>query len=186
MVDSEHSTWRDAVLEFWFEQHGRADWFAQSDAFDDDIRSGFPQTYDHVRTYTVDDLISEPRTALAAVIVLDQFPRNMFRNSPRGFESDAPARAVSRAAIESGFDAHLTTDQRMFLYLPFEHSEELSDQDRSVALFRALGDAEYLDYAEKHRDLIVKFGRFPHRNAVLGRASTDAELSYLREFGRGF
>jgi uncharacterized protein (DUF924 family) len=118
--------------------------------------------------------------------VLDQFSRNLHRGEARAFASDVRARELARAAIERGHDAGMTPTQRLFLYLPFEHSESLSDQNRCVALFEALGVADWTDAAVAHRNLIARFGRFPHRNAVLGRASTPEELDALAQPGNAF
>ena len=125
-----------------------------------------------------------PRRALALIIVLDQFPRNMCRGSARTFAADPAARAVADRALARGFDQNLALNERQFFYLPFEHSEALADQERSCALCRATGDAELLKWAELHADIIRRFGRFPHRNAVLGRTTTPDEQAFLD--GGGF
>jgi len=117
------------------------------------------------------------------VIVLDQFPRNMFRGSARTFASDALARAAADRVIRRGFDRRVATQERQFVYIPFEHSEDPADQERSVALFRANDDAEALKWAELHADVIRRFGRFPHRNAILERATTPAEQTFLDSGG---
>ena len=124
--------------------------------------------------------------ALALAILLDQFPRNIYRGTPRAFAADAKARDAARNALAAGHDQAVAPFMRAFLYLPFEHSEDMADQDRSVALFRALGDEKYLGFAIGHRDVIARFGRFPHRNEILGRRSTPDELAYLRQPGAGF
>ncbi|WP_338089144.1 DUF924 family protein [Nannocystis pusilla] len=128
-----------------------------------------------------------PRGALALVILLDQFPRNMFRGTPEAFASDAKAREVANAALDAGHEHALTQEERLFLYLPLEHSEELADQERCVELMRALDETPmWLDYAVRHRDVIARFGRFPHRNAVLGRESTAEECEFLMQPGSSF
>lgn len=178
--------WRFDVLDFWFREHDRSAWFKRDAAFDEKIRLRFLDLYTALRSRPAEDLLPDPETALAAIIVLDQFPRNLFRNNSRAYEADAQARAVASLAVARGLDASLTVDEKAFLYLPFEHSENLDDQDRSVALFGALQNPEYLDFAERHRAVIRKFGRFPHRNPALGRESTEAELEFLAEHDQGF
>jgi uncharacterized protein (DUF924 family) len=130
------------------------------------------------------DWEATPDGALALAIVLDQFPRNMFRNDARAFATDAMARDIADRALARGFDRQLAAADRPFLYLPFEHSESVADQERSLGLFKALGDAELLRWAELHADIVRRFGRFPHRNAVLGRVSTPEERAFLD--GGGF
>ena len=131
-------------------------------------------------------LLANAQTALAAVIVLDQMSRNMFRDTPRAFATDPLALRVAEAAIARGFDAGLTKDQRMFLYLPFQHSEDRQSQARGRALMASLGDAEQSKWAEAHRAIVDRFGRFPHRNAILGRASTPEETEFLKQPGSSF
>lgn len=179
-------TWIDDVLTFWFEELGPADWFTKSDATDARIRDRFLDLHAALAQIPAADLVHSSRQAMAAVIVLDQFPRNLFRGDAKSFASDAQARAIAIAAIDAGFDQGLTMDQRAFLYLPFEHSEDMADQDRAVELISALNNDNYTQYAIAHRDVIARFGRFPHRNEILGRASTPAEQAYLAEPGSGF
>jgi uncharacterized protein (DUF924 family) len=126
---------------------------------------------------------NSPEGALALVIVLDQFPRNMFRHSARSYAADPLARAVARRAIAKGFDLRIAMPERTFFYLPFEHSEDLADQERSVELMRGTGDADSLKWAELHADIIRRLGRFPHRNAVLGRTTTPEEQAFLDKGG---
>ena len=130
-------------------------------------------------------LAATPRGTLALIILLDQFSRNLHRGSPEAFAADAKARQIARAAVAQGLDLQFGPVERLFLYLPFGHSEDLADQDESVRLFETL-DEEQSDWARRHRDVIVRFGRFPHRNAVLGRTSTPEEEAYLAEPGAGF
>ncbi len=177
---AEDARWVDEVLSFWFEELAREAWFCKSEAIDALIRDRFLDLYERVAEMPAEAALESPRRALATVIVLDQFPRNMFRGTPRAFATDARARDVALGAIERGLDLDLDTDGRAFMYLPLEHSEDLTDQERSVALFRPLGNAEYTHFAVAHRDIIARFGRFPHRNAVLGRTSTPEELEFLR------
>ena len=122
---------------------------------------------------------SHPQTALAAIIVLDQFPRNMFRGTPRAFAADAQALALSRHAVDQKFDSAFPPERKQFLYMPLMHSEALADQERSVALFEALGDENSLRFAREHRDIVARFGRIPHRNKVLSRMSSQAEEAFL-------
>ena len=178
--------WVDEVLNFWFAELGREAWFRKSEATDELIRSRFLSLYERVAALPPEAAWASPRRALATIIVLDQFPRNMFRGTPRAFATDHKAVDVARGAVERGLDKAFDKDGRAFMYLPFEHSEDLADQERAVALFTPLGDAEYTDYAIAHRDIIARFGRFPHRNAILGRTSTPEEEEFLKEPGSSF
>lgn len=178
--------WIDDVLKFWFEDHGQKDWFQGGSEFDEKIRERFANLYDALKDEPADRFLGSANQALAAILVLDQFPRNMFRDDARAFATDPLALEIARRAVANGHDGELGTAQCLFLYIPFEHSEDGGDQDKAVDLIRALGNDEYTDFAEKHRDLIVRFGRFPHRNEILGRTSTDAEQKFLQDVGRGF
>jgi uncharacterized protein (DUF924 family) len=171
------------VLTFWLAA-GHERWFKHDDAFDAAIRARFAATYEDAAAGLLRAWQDGPRSALALVIVLDQFPRNMFRGSARAFATDPLARAAAERAIARGFDQKLAMPERVFFYLPFEHSEALADQERSVALIGATGDADLLKWAELHADIIRRFGRFPHRNALLGRATTADEQAFLD--GGGF
>jgi uncharacterized protein (DUF924 family) len=173
----------EAVLAFWREA-GPKKWFTKDTAFDEAIRARFLATHEAAAAGTLADWENTAEGSLALVIALDQFPRNMFRGTARAFASDTVARQVADRAITSGFDRQVPAADRQFFYLPFEHSELLADQERGVALFRATGDAELLKWADLHADIIRKFGRFPHRNAVLGRVTTAAEQTFLD--GGGF
>lgn len=168
--------WSSEVLRFWFVETPRDAWFRKDAAFDQTCRARFGTWIEPVARLGAP---TDARTALATTIVLDQFPRNLFRGSPRAFAHDTLARAVVNAAMAAGFDQALDKDGRLFLYLPLEHSEDLADQERSVMLITQLGNDEYTRFAVAHRDIIARFGRFPHRNAVLGRASTPQELAFL-------
>ena len=180
------ATWVEQVLGYWFGELDRAGWFRKSAATDAAIRHRFANLLETLRSADIDTLLTDQRTALAAIVVLDQFPRNIHRDTPQAFASDGKARELAEAVVARGFDQGLTVEQRLFMALPFEHSEHIEDQDRAVELISALGDAEYTRYAEAHRDVIRRFGRFPHRNAILGRASTEAEQAYLAQPGSGF
>jgi uncharacterized protein (DUF924 family) len=170
------------VLAFW-RAAGEKKWFDKDDAFDAEIRQRFLPTYEAAARGELSDWEATPDGALALLIVLDQFPRNMFRHNGRAFAADATARAVADRALERRFDQQVPQNQRLFFYLPFEHSETMADQDRCCALFRALGNADQLHWAELHADIIRRFGRFPHRNAVLGRTTTPDEKAYLDDNG---
>jgi uncharacterized protein (DUF924 family) len=174
------------VFSFWFEQLTRKDWFEKNDALDEAMRRHFAATHLSLARGELEGWRGSPRDRLAAVIVLDQLSRNLYRDTPLSFAADWLALREAKLAIEAGADMALGTDERCFFYLPFEHSELLAEQDRSVELFTLLGDKDYLDYAERHRAVIRQFGRFPHRNPILGRESTAAELEYLSKPGAGF
>jgi uncharacterized protein (DUF924 family) len=167
-----------AVLAFW-RSAGPAKWFHKDDAFDAEIKTLFLGPYEAAVAGQLTDWEAAAESALALVIVLDQFPRNMFRGRSRVFAADALARGVADRAIARVFDQQVPAGERQFFYLPFEHSENLADQDRSVALVRATGNADLLKWAALHADIIRRFGRFPHRNAVLGRATTAEEQAFL-------
>ena len=178
-----------AVLRFWFEESVPEDWFKKSDEFDARIRDRFLQVYEDAAAGRLDGWRESAAGCLALILVLDQFPRNLFRDSARAFATDPAARAATRHALERGFDtaAEIAAERRIFFYMPLEHSEDIEDQRRCVELVgERLDSANYLDYAEKHLRVIERFGRFPHRNAVLGRENTAAEAAYLAEPGAGF
>ena len=170
----------EGVLEFWFAEEVRRKWYAKDEAFDQSIVARFGETYEAAHRGDLDGWIEDERAALALMVVLDQFPRNMFRGSPRSFESNEIALAHARTALERGYGRGMEPSARQFFYLPFMHSEALADQELSVALYRAMGEPESLKYAILHRDIVARFGRFPHRNAVLGRLSTDEEAEFLK------
>lgn len=171
------------VLALW-RKAGAKRWFNKDDDFDAQIRERFLATYEAAVRGELASWEATPEGALALVIVLDQFPRNMFRNDARTYAADAMARVIADRAIARGFDALFPVAERSFFYLPFEHSEDLADQERSVALFKEMGDAELLKWADLHAEIIRRFGRFPHRNAVLARESTPEETAFLA--GGGF
>ena len=190
------ASWPD-VLEFWFgapdsPEFGRprAPWFVKSAEFDALIRDRFLATHEAAAAGALDAWSSRPLAALALAVVLDQFPRNMFRGTPRAFAADARALALARNAVQRGFDAVLLPVQCWFVYLPFEHAEDLGAQRESLRLFERLATdaagAGTLTYAMRHYAVIERFGRFPHRNAILGRASTPEELAFLAQPGSSF
>jgi len=184
------------VLDFWFGLPAEAGqfrkvWFQRDEAFDAEIATRFATVHEAALAGAHDAWAEKPHGALALVIALDQFPRNLHRGSARAYAADAKAREVARMAVlERGFDRGLAVVERLFLYLPFEHGEALADQDLCVALFEGMrgepGAADLIRYAWEHRAVIRRFGRFPHRNADLGRASTPAEEAFLAAHGRGF
>jgi len=178
--------WIGNVIGFWFEELGRNAWFAKDAAIDAAIRDRFLILYEVLAGWPPADALTSARRALATVLVLDQFPRNMFRDTPQAFATDALARAIAQGAIAQGLDDGLEREQRICLYLPLEHSEDKHDQALSVALISGLGDQEFTRYALAHKAVIDRFGRFPHRNAVLGRASTPEEQAFLSEPGSTF
>ncbi len=177
--------WIEDVLSFWFDELGPEEWFEGSPELDETIRTRFGDLYESLTSGVPDEVLDEPRGALAAVILFDQFPRNMYRGTARAFVTDDVAVGIARKAVEKGFDNSLPPEQRQFLYMPFQHSEVSADQEHSVMLFKALGNEEGLRYAIEHRDIIDRFGRFPHRNRALGRESTADELAFL-EGHKGF
>jgi uncharacterized protein (DUF924 family) len=177
--------WADEVLRFWFEETTKEQWFKRDDAFDEALRQRFLSLHASVATLSLEACLADADTALAATIVLDQFSRNMFRGTPAAFALDAKALAIAQAAIAHGLDAGMPEIRRQFFYLPFEHAEDADAQARSAALFATLGE-DYLRWAEAHKIIIDRFGRFPHRNAILGRASTPEEIEFLRGPGSSF
>ena len=170
------SDWRGDVFRFWFGLDEQQYWKADP-ALDAEVRERFHDLWADRRRLPADCFLDDPLTVLAAVLLFDQFPRNMFRGHADQFSTDHLALAVAKGAIDAGLDDRLTPQERGFLYMPFQHSESLSDQKRSLGLFAALGDDLLLRYARKHHDVIERFGRFPHRNALLGRAPRPAETA---------
>ena len=168
--------WRSDVLEFWFGLEP-AEWWRGGPELDHRIRERFLKLWAEKRQLPAASFLTDPPTALAAVVLFDQFPRNMFRGHADQFSTDHLALAIAKAAIDRGFDDQLEPAERGFLYMPFQHSEDLADQRRSVQLFTALGDDFQLGYAKKHLEVIERFGRFPHRNAILGRPPRPEEIA---------
>jgi uncharacterized protein (DUF924 family) len=177
VTNSDAATPADVVA-FW-RAAGHDKWFAKDAALDAEIKTRFLAIHEAAAADKLSDWETTPEGALALLILLDQFPRNMFRASPRTFATDPLARAVADRAIARGYDTRAPEDLRGFFYLPFMHSEDLADQQRCVTLARAAGDEGTARYAEIHTDIIRRFGRFPHRNAILGRATTPAEQAFL-------
>jgi uncharacterized protein (DUF924 family) len=170
------------ILAFWREA-GRDRWYRQDGAFDDEVRRRYLALWHEAAAGKLASWEASDEGALALAIVLDQFPRNMFRGDPRTYSTDAMAREVASRAIDRGADARIDPALKEFLYLPFMHSEHLSDQLRCVDLFRKSGDAENLKYAEGHADIVRRFGRFPHRNRLLDRRTTPEEQAFLEAGG---
>ena len=170
------------VIEFWRDA-GYEKWFARDAAFDDRFHDEFRELHFRAARREQEGWMDEAEGALALILLLDQFPRNCFRGSAHSYATDGLARHYAARAVDAGFDGIVEPALRIFFYMPFEHSEALADQQRSLDLFNATGDANYIRYAQLHYDLIARFGRFPHRNPALGRDSTEAELAYLAEGG---
>lgn len=176
-----------AIIKFWFSDESREHWFAKDDLFDRKVTETFLGDYERVASGDRNGWPSTPQGSLALTILLDQFPRNIFRDDARAFTTDDAARHVAGAAIVQGFDDQLTTEMRRFLYMPFMHSEDVVDQERCISLFTRRGDDDgSVDYALRHKHIIDRFGRFPHRNALLGRQTTADEAVFLREPGSSF
>jgi uncharacterized protein (DUF924 family) len=168
--------WRSDVLKFWF---GLTydDWWKGGAELDHRVKQGFLKLWAEKRQLPAESFLTDPLTALAAVILFDQFPRNMFRGHADQLATDHLALAIARGAVDKGFDEKLQPKERGFLYMPFQHSEDLADQKRSLLLFTDLGDPDQLGYAKKHHEVIERFGRFPHRNRILGRAPRPDETA---------
>ena len=182
-----------AVLEFWFGKEpgpARAEWFRKDLAFDAAIRRRFGELHAASARRELQAWRAAPESMLALVVILDQFSRNLYRDDARAFAQDADARECARQALGRGDDLALLPVQRQFLYMPFEHSEDLAEQERAVELMRSLEAFEptrgLTTWAIRHRDIVARFGRFPHRNAALGRASTAEEIEFLKQPGSGF
>ncbi len=187
----------EKVLNFWFghpqkEYYGqsRKEWFIKNEAFDRVVKAQLFELYQQAANHQLESWQNTPEGGLALLILLDQVPRNLFRGQPQAFATDEKARAIAHFALQQGYDRQLLPVQRWFIYLPLEHSEDLEDQNKSVDLFQQLPDdpenQKTLDYAIKHRDVIARFGRFPHRNKILGRESTPAEKEFLQQPGSSF
>lgn len=178
--------WVDDVLRYWFSEMSPKNWFVSDPAVDDVIRHRFAALLATLSADTRPFVPADSRTALARVIVLDQIPRNIHRGTPEAFVTDAMALDTARAAVAAHLDRSLDAPGRLFLYLPFEHSEAAADQQRAVDLIGAIGNAEYTRFAQAHKDIIDRFGRFPHRNRILGRPSTPEEIAFLAQPGSSF
>lgn len=168
--------WISEVVRFWFGQSDET-WFKSSPEFDEEVRERFRKTWEAKRQLPAHCFLDHPVTALAAVVLFDQFPRNMFRGHAEQFATDHLALAIAKAAVERGLDDQLDARERGIFYMPFQHSESIADQTQSLMLFTALGNDFQLGFAQKHHDVIARFGRFPHRNKMLGRAPRPDELA---------
>ena len=177
--------WVEQVLDFWFREVGKELWFTASSDLDERIRARFLVVHERILESDVCGLAG-PRPLLAGIVVLDQFSRNMFRGTPRMFAGDPVARRLAEQVIRLGHDLAMTHAERHFVYLPFEHSEDREHQALAVRLIEQLGDESWTRHARAHQVVIDRFGRFPHRNAILGRASTPDELQFLKEPFRSF
>jgi uncharacterized protein (DUF924 family) len=186
-----------SILNFWFGKpdepnygRSRKEWFVKDRVFDEEVRSRFLETYQKAASGELDSWQEYPLSCLALIIALDQFPRNMFRNTPQAFASDDRALQVAKYAVDRNFDKELLPVQRWFIYCPFEHSENLQDQQKSVELFTTLKDnpdsESAIDYAYRHLKVIERFGRFPHRNKILARQNTPEEEEFLKQPGSSF
>ena len=170
------------IVSFW-RAAGRKRWFAKDEAFDQEIRERFEAVHMAASRGEFADWADEAEGCLALLLLLDQFPRNLYRGSAHSYATDPLARSLARKAVEAGFDQQVEPELRPFFYLPFEHSEDPADQDRAVELAERLGDPDTLKWARLHRDIVARFGRFPHRNPALGRETTPEEKRFLAEGG---
>jgi uncharacterized protein (DUF924 family) len=186
-----------AVLDFWFgaresAEYGksRAIWFDKNEAFDAELRARFGFVQRAAATGQLDSWQATPHGALALIVLLDQFPRNMYRGTPAAFACDSHAQHIAGKAVARGFDRGLLPVERWFIYLPFEHAEDIASQRKSLRLFATLrndpGSVGNMDYARRHHQIVARFGRFPHRNRILGRESTVEEIEFLQQPGSGF
>ncbi|MBU2486436.1 MAG: DUF924 domain-containing protein [Alphaproteobacteria bacterium] len=176
----------ETVLDFWFNDLTPKDWFVKNEELDRRIAERFSGLHLALSRDISDEWRATPEARLALIVVFDQFPRNIYRGSPLAFATDGLALKEAKAALAVGADKSVDESRRAFFYMPFEHSEDIGEQERCVALFEALGNENYLDYANQHLDIIKRYGRFPHRNPILGRVSTPEEKAYLAEPGAGF
>lgn len=177
--------WVEAVRKFWFDELKPEQWFEQSDEVDETIRRRFGALYESLKVAPPEEARTDAATALSAIIALDQFPRNLFRGNAEAFGTDGLAVDLARNAVNKGLDRPLSDREKRFMYMPLMHSEVLADQERCLFLFKSLDIPDIVKYAVEHRDLIARFGRFPHRNKILGRKSTPEEETYL-ETGKTF
>jgi uncharacterized protein (DUF924 family) len=180
-MNTSEPAWVTDVLQFWFEELAERDWFVRNDVVDDRIRQRFLALHGEIAADGGVPPASPARTLLAAVLVLDQFSRNLYRDDPRAFAADRDARKLARSILAQGCDRAMTPRERLFAYLPFEHSEAADDQALAVRLIEALGNDYWTRYALAHQLAIARFGRFPFRNAALGRVSTADEVAYMND-----
>jgi uncharacterized protein (DUF924 family) len=180
-VTAPPNDWAEQLLHFWFVDHGFADWFKGGAAFDAAVTERFAKWHAALREQPSENFLTDPQTALAAIILFDQVPRNAHRGSAEAFATDHLALAIAKMSVAGAFDVGMSKDERLFLYLPFEHSENPDDQRESVRLISQLGDQDLLHYAQAHQLMIERFGRFPHRNAALGRADRPGEAEAVAD-----
>ena len=173
--------WAAQLLTFWFDAHGFDDWYGGGPAFDAEVRDLAEEWHEALRSQPAETFLTDPDTALAATILFDQVPRNLFRGHADAFATDDLARAIARGIVAKGWDQQWPDERRQFAYLPFEHSEDIADQRESLRLMGQLADPMFADYAKKHFDIIDRFGRFPHRNSVLGRTTRPEEEAAVEE-----
>jgi len=176
----------DEILSFWYEESTPKQWFMKDDAFDAAIATRFKDTVEAALAGQLDRWVDNAEGCLALILVLDQFTRNIFRNSPRAFSGDEMASALSLRCVERGYIEHDTEEYRTFMLMPMMHSESIEIQDRSLPLFKKWTPEQVYEYAVKHRDIVARFGHFPHRNSILGRPSTPEEVEFLKEPGSSF
>ncbi len=181
--DAVTADWAASLLDFWFNRVGEQRWWQHDPALDRACAKRFGSLWEEKQDLPPEEFLDRADDALAAVILFDQLPRNMFRGTARAFATDPIAREVARGAIAHGYDIQIGGAGRTFFYMPFQHSEDLDDQTLSVSLFEAAGDAKSLDFARQHHAMIERFGRFPHRNAILGRETLPEEQEAVREGG---
>ncbi len=174
------------VLDFWFSERVKPLWFKKSEQFDREIQQRFEPMYRQAKIGELDEWHNAPHSALALIIVLDQFPRNMYRQTTQAFATDTQAVELTKYAIAHNYQQSLTTEQQIFLYMPLMHSEDRTAQALCVELFTKLGKEDNLKFARKHQEIIARFGRFPHRNQILERESTPAEKEFLTQPGSSF
>ncbi|MBB4148986.1 DUF924 family protein [Sphingobium scionense] len=179
--DAVTADWAAALLDFWFNQVGETGWYSHDPALDQHCIDRFAVLWSEKRTLPPENFLDRADDALAAVLLFDQLPRNMFRAQAQAFATDPIAREVARGAIALGYDIQIGGAGRLFFYMPFQHSEDLADQELSLTLFEGAGDARSLDFARQHHATIARFGRFPHRNAALGRTTLPAEAAAVAE-----
>ena len=173
--------WAAQLLAFWFDAHDKDDWYGGGPDFDAEVRALAEGWHAALRSQPAETFLTDPDTALAAAILFDQVPRNLFRGRADAFATDDLARAIARGIVQKNWDEHWPDDRRQFAYLPFQHSEDIADQRESLRLFARLADPMFQDYAKKHFDIVDRFGRFPHRNAALGRTTRADEEAAVEE-----
>ena len=178
--DAVTADWAAALLDFWFNQVGEDGWWKHDPRLDQQCAARFCQLWEEKRALVAETFLDRADDALAAVLLFDQLPRNMFRGTAEAFKTDELARTVARGAIAHGYDIQIGGAGRRFFYMPFQHSEDIEDQKLSLSLFEAAGDARSLEYARQHHDVIARFGRFPHRNAAVGRPTLPEEKDAVR------